>query len=144
MDLFALHDYLSSINKLLGIHSDFFHEISEESKNKMRKSTFFLIFYSEDLNVLWLNMNYDWRKLMIVKPFCLFPNTVICSWSQAMSVNCKTSAKTNTYNYGLQLTNWIINENWKEWKETKNCNSYTVCITECGNKKLNSNINMNF
>lgn len=36
-----------------------------------------------------------------------------------MSVNCKTSAKTNTYNYGLQLTNWIINENWKEWKETK-------------------------
>lgn len=43
MDLFALHDYLSSINKLLGIHSDFFHEISEESKNKMRKSTFFNI-----------------------------------------------------------------------------------------------------
>lgn len=29
-------------------------------------------------------------------------------------------------------------------KRNQNCNSYTVCITECGNEKLNSNINLNF
>lgn len=80
-------------------------------------------------------MNYDWRKLMLVKPFCPFPNTVICSWSQAMSVNCKTSAKTNTYNYGLQLTNWIINENnWKEWKETKIVTATLCALQNVGMK----------